>query len=411
MQFSKANYRVFSIILFGFLLFGLKEFAELLYHPLQSTIAFIGLLFIFVSPFFFRYKRDNPLKGKIRIVFNAYLLWTFLIITRPFLLGQDFSEDSLHPYKIYGLTSYLLPLIILLGTRIISLPKLFKMIFVFSIIGYVFFVLNFSTMQIVVLRGEVMSTDGEMGLASLADQYNFWFTISCFSMLCYEFVPKKYKWFAIFTSLFILFLFAFLARRGGVVIIALYFFGMFYLYLQQSKSRNVFLKFVFIGVIISIIFVTVNTYSNSTFSLLFNRINEDTRSDVDETLIKYLTTENAWLFGEGIEGAYKHPAFDVPRYTHETGYLYLILKGGIIYLIFYVFLLLHAFYVGFFKTRNRLTKALALYVFFHVVFLIPYGLPSFGLEYLFVWIAFALCESLSWRSMTNEQVKYYLAKI
>ena len=375
---------------------------------MQSTIAFIGLIFIFLSPFFFKYKIANPLKGKIRIVFNAYLCWIVFIIIRPFFSGEEFSEDSLHPYKIYGLTAYLLPFVVLLGTRIISLPKLFKIIFVFSVIGYVFFVLNFNTMQSVVLRGLVMSTDGEMGLASLADQYNFWFAISCFSMLCYEFVPKKYKWFAIFSSLFILFLFAFLARRSGVVMIALYFFGMFYLYLQQSKSRNVFLKFVFIGVIISIIFVAVNTYSNSTFSLLFNRINEDTRSDVDKTIIKYLTAENAWLFGKGIEGAYKHPDFELPRYTHETGYLYLILKGGIIYLAFYVFLLLHASYIGFFKTRNRLTKALALYVFFHVIFLIPFGLPSFGLEYLFVWIAFSLCESSNWRSKTNNQVKEYL---
>jgi hypothetical protein len=411
MQFSKPNYRVLTSILLGFLFFGLKEFAELLYHPLQSTIAFIGLIFIFLSPFCFRYKIINPLKGKIKIIFNAYLYWVFLIIIRPFFSGQDYSENSLHPYQIYGLASYLLPLIVFLGTRIISLPRLFKIIFVFSIIGFVFFVLNYNTMQSVVIRGLVMSTDGEIGLGELANKYYFWFSISSLSLLCYEFVPIKVKWFAFFTSLFLFFLMIYFARRGGIFMYALYFFGMFYLYLEQSKSRNRFIKLVFIFAIISIVFVIIQNNSNSTFSILFNRINEDSRSSVDVTIIKYLTTENAWLFGKGIEGAYKHPDFELPRYTHETGYLYLILKGGIIYLTFYVFLLLHASYIGFFKTRNRLTKALALYVFFHVIFLIPFGLPSFDLEYLFVWIAFALCESSNWRSITNEQVKFYLAKI
>ncbi|MFV5685831.1 hypothetical protein ACM55I_10295 [Flavobacterium sp. GB2R13] len=410
MQFSKTNYRVFSIILFGFLLFGLKEFAELLYHPLQSTIAFIGLLFIFVSPFYFRYKRVNLLKGKIRIVFNAYLWWTFLIIIRPFFLGQDYSEDSLHPYKIYGLTSYLLPFIVLLGTSIISLPKLFNIIFVFSFIGYIFFVLNFSAMQAVVFSGVTWNTDGEIGLAMLANQYYYWFSISSLSLLCYEFVPRKYRWVAIFSSLFMMFLMTYFARRSGIFMFALYFLGMFYLYLEQSKSKNRIVKFVFIFALISIVFILVQNNSNSIFSILLNRINEDTRSGVDMELIKNLTAENAWLFGKGIEGTYKSSFFDEPRYTHESGWLYFILKGGIIYLVFYVYLLLHAAYIGFFKTRNRFTKALALFMFFHVVFLIPYGLPSFGLEYFFVWISFAICESSNWRLITNEQVKFYFTK-
>ena len=127
------------------------------------------------------------------------------------------------------------------------------------------------------------------------------------------------------------------------------------------------------------------------------------------TLLKHLTQENLWLFGGGIDAVYNHIGFDEPRYNHETGYLYLILKGGIIYLSLYVFLLLHAFYMGFFKTRNRFTKGVALYLLFHVVFLVPFGLPSFSLEYLFVWIGFAICEHSKWRKMSNQQMHYYLS--
>lgn len=410
MQIIKRNYRVFSGILLGFLLFGLKEFAELIYHPLQSAVALIGLLFVFGSPFFFRYKKVNPLKGNIKFVFYAYLLWTFFIIIRPVLSGESYTDNSIHPYAIFGVLSYLMPLIVLLGINVISLQKLFKIIYLFSIIGLVFFVFNFNTMQSVVFRGVTMTIDGEMGLGELANMYYFWFGISSLSLLCYEFVSSRYKWFAIFTSFFMLFLMTYFARRSGIFICVLYFFGMFYLNLEQSKSRNRLFKIIFLGVLSYIVFEIVIRYSSSTFSILFDRLKEDSRSSVEEAIVQYLNHENAWWFGNGIEATYKHPDFEKPRYTHETGYFYLILKGGIINLFFYVFLLLHAAYLGFFKTNNRLTKALAFYVFFHIIFLYPFGLPNFGLEYLFLWIAFALCESPFYRTKSNRQIKEYLAK-
>lgn len=410
MQIIKRNYRVFSAILLGFLLFGLKEFAELIYHPLQSAVALIGLLFIFGSPFFFRYKKINPLTGNIKFIFYVYLLWIFFIIIRPILHGESFTDKSIHPYANFGLASYLLPLIVLLGINVISLQKLFKMIFLFSIIGFVFFVFNFNKMQIVVFRGVTMTKDGEMGLGELANLYYFWFSISSLSLLCYEFVSTKYKWFAIFTSFFMLFLMAYFARRSGIFMCVLYFFGMFYLNLEQSKSRNRLFKIIFLGALSYIAFETVIRYSSSTFSILFDRLDEDSRSSVEEAIIQYLDRDNAWWFGNGIDAAYKHPGFEEPRYTHETGYLYLIMKGGIINLFFYVFLLLHAAYLGFFRTNNRFTKALAFYVFFHIIFLYPFGLPNFGLEYLFLWIAFAFCESPYYRTMSNRQIKEYLAK-
>jgi len=201
------------------------------------------------------------------------------------------------------------------------------------------------------------------------------------------------------------------ARRSGVFMSLMYFIGTFYLYLNQSNGNKKIYKFLFLLSTITVVTITIYMYSDSTFSLLFNRLYEDTRSGVDEAIIKYINSEKAWIFGKGIEGAYYQSAFDAPRYTHETGYLYLILKGGIIYLFLYVILLLHSAYIGFFKTENRLTKALALYVFLHVIFLLPFGLPSFGLEYLFVWVSFAFCESAKWRSMTNQQIKFYLQKI
>ena len=329
---------------------------------------------------------------------------------RPLFLGQSYTADSIHPYAIHGLTSYLTPFVVLLGVGIISLRKMFKIIFIFSIIGGVFFVLNYNVMLSTLLEGETMSFDGKIGLGELAGSYYFWFNISALSLLCYEFVPMRYKWSAIFTAVFMGFLYLLFGRRGGVFMSILYFSGMFYLYLEQSKSSFRFVKMIFVVAIMTVAYLLVKNYSDSFFSIFYDRLFEDSRGRVEQALIKTLDKEDVWLYGKGIEGTYEERHFKDPRYVHETGYLYLILKGGILYLFFYVSLLLHAAYLGFFKTRNRLTKALALYVFFHIVFLIPFGLPSFSLEYLFVWIAFGICESLRWRSFTNEQIKNHIAK-
>jgi hypothetical protein len=409
-QQEKVNYKFFGTVLLGFLIFGLKEFGELVNHSLQSIMATIGLLMIFGSPFYFRIKLLNPLEGLSKLLLTVFLFWTLFVIFRPVFSGQIYSENSLHPYKSFGLISYLLPLVLWFGTRTISIQKIFKITFVFSIIGIVYFFVNFNNMQAVVFQGLVVSQEGQMGLGELANQYYFWYNISFFSLLSYEFVPQKYRSVAFLTSFLTLFLMAYFARRGGVFMSAVYFAGMLYLYLEKEKTKNLPIKIFLLGATMYLFYFIVNNSLNSTFSILTNRLNDDTRSGVDTEIIKHLNTNNSWLFGEGIEGAYKHRAFDAPRYTHETGYLYLIIKGGIVYLILYVYLLLHSAYVGFFKSRNRLTKGFALYSFFHIVFLVPFGLPYFGLEYLFVWIAVLFCESYHWRSLTNEQVKVYLLR-
>ena len=372
MQLSKPNYQVFSTILLGFLLFGLKDFAGLISGSLPRIIALIGLIFIFISPFYYKYKIVNGLNKKIRIFFYAYLCWLVLIMIRPLFLGQSYTADSIHPYAIHGLTSYLTPFVVLLGVGIISLRKMFKIIFIFSIIGGVFFVLNYNVMLSTLLEGETMSFDGKIGLGELANSYSFWFSISTLSLLCYEFVPMRYKWSAIFTAVFMGFLYLLFGRRGGVFMSILYFSGMFYLYLEQSKSSFRFVKMIFVVAIMTVAYLLVKNYSDSFFSIFYDRLFEDSRGRVEQALIKTLDKEDVWLYGKGIEGTYEERHFKDPRYAHETGYLYLILKGGILYLFFYVSLLLHAAYLGFFKTRNRLTKALALYVFFSYCFFNPF---------------------------------------
>lgn len=411
MGFIKQFNSVFGWILIGFLLFGLKSFAAIFFNPLQMVFTALGLSLIFFTPFIYQFKVINPLRGLVRSAFYFYLIWSFFVIfLRPLIEGEHYSYDSINPKSVFGLTSYLLPFVVLLGTGVISLPKTFKISYIFAIIGFVYFVLNFNNMMDIVSSGVLNKTEDSdnIGINDLMVLYEFWFSISALSILCYEFLSKKQKLVAFSSTSLMLFLTLYFARRAGVVIYLGYFIAAYYLYLLQSNGGTRLLKVLFILLVMGTLGLSVLMYSDTTFSLLFSRIDEDSRSGVDDSLINYLDSENAWIFGKGIEGAYKHPSFDKPRYVHETGYLYMILKGGVVYLSLYIFLLLSSAYIGFFKTKNRLTKAFAIYLFFHILFLFPFGVIMFGLEYFFVWVGVAICQSQKYRNMTNEQMKHYL---
>lgn len=82
------------------------------------------------------------------------------------------------------------------------------------------------------------------------------------------------------------------------------------------------------------------------------------------------------------------------RQVIETGYLFMILKGGIIYLFLYVALYLHAI-IRAFKSGNILLKIMAAELIIRLFTLYPFGLPAFGYTDLLCWIFILYCETTS----------------
>ena len=80
--------------------------------------------------------------------------------------------------------------------------------------------------------------------------------------------------------------------------------------------------------------------TQNTFKSMSQRAKEDTRSGVEEFFFAdFLTSPiEDWIWGRGMDGGYYQEMFDsetgeinTNRTAIETGYLYMILKGGIIY--------------------------------------------------------------------------------
>ena len=128
-------------------------------------------------------------------------------------------------------------------------------------------------------------------------------------------------------------------------------------------------------------------------SYLIERGMEDSRSGVELFFYKDFETSSIdWLLGRGINGYYFCPFFENPRrQVIETGYLFLILKGGLIYLFLYVTLFVHAIWMGF-RSSNVILKIMASELVIRLLTLYPFGLPTFSSTDLFCWFYIFYCE-------------------
>ena len=123
-----------------------------------------------------------------------------------------------------------------------------------------------------------------------------------------------------------------------------------------------------------------------------------------------------WVIGKGIKGQYYCPVVENVndaegagyRDNIETGYLQIILKGGIISLALLLLMFVPAVYKGLFKSKNVLSKAAALWIFLWIIYLYPSGGIVFTMNYVLVWIAVGICYSEKIRNLPDSTIKNYL---
>ena len=206
--------------------------------------------------------------------------------------------------------------------------------------------------------------------------------------------------------------------RGGSVTALVYFVFMLYFFLKSdtSKSNSSFMSYLVRFLIVAVIiyeaynFMFLSGNSDFLFSRLFEggiksgEIRGENRGMFTGALTQDLNEHSwAWIIGKGANGSFMING--IPRGTIEWGFMYLILKGGILYLILYIALLLKSFYLGFFKSNNMFCKAMAVLCLICVYTLIPFGLPAVSLEFVLVWHYIRLINTNSVRLMTDSEIK------
>lgn len=242
--------------------------------------------------------------------------------------------------------------------------------------------------------------------------------IAAFFMF-FNFFPLKWRILIIVSVLMAILAAAMSGRRYVSLILIGYIIIALYIYLIKRKSRWIrfIVLFSFVLFFITLLLSTqhsVGNFFDNNLVVLSNRINDDTRSDVETDFYKDMKDPSDFFWGRGMAGTYVSPLLSDIDHLHrrvvETGYLNIILHGGLLMLVPYVYILLYAFFIGFFYSKNLFVKNCALFIIYHLLLLYPGGHTKLTLEFFILFLFIRICLTRRWRNMDNLVIKQTLAK-
>jgi hypothetical protein len=276
-----------------------------------------------------------------------------------------------------------------------------------SIVTIIYVTLNFeeifftSHIELLGLPFEEQIAEQEKGqFASL------WAMPGCFLLMNFQFVKSKYiKTIALAAILLGTRTALAYGRRGNGLLLFAFILCIVYIYMM-SKEVKTYKKIIVVILIVSGIIYIWDSLDDIIFMEVFiERFDQDTRGDIEKDLADDFGGHILdWIFGRGIGGTY-YTSTVGRRDQMETAYFRMILHGGILLLIFYLAVASRAFYLGFFKSNNILSKAMALYIALFIVFLFTSFSPfEFSIKIIIFWLCIIFCYSRTWRMKTNIEI-------
>jgi len=396
---SSLNYFWFGFSLYSiaFVFPAKTQFFVYLFQVLQL----FGIMFF--VPAAYRLINWNISSTFLRSVIIILLIWNITVISRGFSLSYEFFKRML-VYTNDGLFMYLVPLIVLFPTKLKYLRKVFILIIVFG----VFFIIS-DLLQLKVL---LYAVTGSRNATGTVDVF-----IQClalpggFILLSYYYHPKKINVMAIIILLVALYFTIIRARRGLIFVTASMIFVAYIIFLFYNKEKlfKFFLSFSMLVLLVSSIALFYSVQKHGFFGHLTSRIDEDTRKGIENAFYNDMSTVD-WIIGKGINGYYYSPDIDegyritVYRNAIETGYLQIILRGGIVSLGLFLLVAIPALFKGLFASNNMLCKAAGSWILLFLIYSYPMTINWFILSTVLIWISIGLCFDKSIREKTDDEI-------
>lgn len=350
----------------------------------------------------------------LKILFILNLLYSVTIVLR----GSKYDFDSLKQMFLditFGIWPYFASVVLLLPRNIKHYKKIFFILLIFGAAFLLGVTIFYDTLHDydrlnLVSQGLVENLSSILGLPVGYLLLNYIYHTGKKGI---EAIGIK-NIFAGLVMAVALFFAIFRARRGLIFVnlTTLSCVGMLYIISTKKKALIIFVA-VFLAAIASLSVSNVKT--PAMFNFLLDRGEEDTRSGVEDYMYADMSQAD-WIIGKGIKGKYYCPVVDNVndaegagyRDNIETGYLQIILKGGILSLGLILLMLFPAVYKGLFKSKNVLSKAAALWIFLWIVYLYPTGGLVFNMSYVLVWISVGICYSDKIRNLSDDVIKTYI---
>ena len=180
-----------------------------------------------------------------------------------------------------------------------------------------------------------------------------------------------------------------MGRRSAAATVLLI-IGLFII--EKIRYNKLYLfAFLFLCYILYSLFVAYETAIENMFPMLFSRLYDDTRTWLENEFYRSFRNDTTgWIFGRGSLGTFQSSEYG-NRSLVETGYLDMILHGGILLLISYVYVLFMGFIRGFFMSRNKLINGMALFLLANIFLLYPGGHMALDFQAICIWLSVACC--------------------
>lgn len=161
------------------------------------------------------------------------------------------------------------------------------------------------------------------------------------------------------------------ARRNASFTLAIYAFVAYVFSIFHNFKKHAVKSFIICGFsVIAILFVNLNwtNLTSGVFHNMSNRATEDSRSGVEELFFMDFVSSPVqdWIFGRGMDGGYyqivkneETGEINDNRQGIETGYLTMMLKGGLVYDFVVVLMMIIALHGSFRKENDVSIKYVA----------------------------------------------------
>lgn len=405
-------YNSIIILLFAYTI------SKVIIFPYISITTFILIILCFMINVSLKYSKTRSLyqtgMQDIRLI-KFYLFIQILVIIRGVLLNYDsvtqFITSSFT--NQYSTLALLLPFVVLIDARqlkfnlLIKLMTLFMFVFVYVVIS------NYESifLEQYVHRASIEGQETYGTLVGVVGYVTSFFFLSAFLLYLPQYTNKTIWNLGLFCLGLAIVIVMIGARRSSIayfVMIALS-VGFYYMKLiNKNKITTFLLMALLFG---GIIYYAIG-HMDSTFSILKDRGLSNSRESVESEFWTDMGNGLNWIFGKGLNGTYYgastsfyDSSLSVNRNLIETGYLNIILSGGVISLALYLLIMLRAAKRGWYNSNNNLTKSFSIFILINSFALIPFGLITFSLTFFIVWVGVSICNSPYIRSLNDNEIK------
>jgi hypothetical protein len=402
---DRASVAAINLFWLGFLIYVVSytiSATDEVNYVVCNVFQLLGLFLLLPSSAILIYlKIENSF---LRIMFFTYILWQVATVIRGFEFDYEVAKQLLFDPNS-GAFLYLAPVIMLIPVNINFLKKIFQVIIVLSIF-FIFY-------DIIFIRQLVYPSENMRSQAMIEYFTQQLSLCGGFLLLTYFYSSRKANLFILFTMA-VTFLLAVIRARRGLIFMTfsmLFFSYLIYHYINKTKVVNMVLSLFLITIITFVAIRVYNENRKDTFSLITERINQRTRSEVVKYFYRDMQAKD-WIIGKGLNGEYFCPGvtegvgrITIYRRVVETGYLQVILNGGLISLVLLLLIAIPGMVRGIFYSKNILSKAAGIWIFLFLLFMYPGTITKFSMHYLLVWISIGICYSNQICSLPDETIR------